>query len=127
MADSFVDHKPEKKYVRNTYHAHLCRKLSVENTGRYKFGEEYCRLHEDVWNECARVLKSGGKFILNTKNFVHSGITTNVTGFHVGTLESIGFEVINVMNIPTSGLRYGSNPNRVEYETITELEYNRIA
>ena len=46
MADSFIDHKPEKQYKRNTYTHCLGRKLSENNSGGMQFGEKYKELHK---------------------------------------------------------------------------------
>ena len=119
MADSFIDHKPEKSYIRNTYHHTLGRTPSSRNTGRYHFGEEYLALHEQVYAECKRVLKPGGKFVLNTKNFIHSSVETNVTGSHAQLLTNLGFVIEKSEKFPVNGFKLGANRNRVEFETIS--------
>jgi tRNA G10 N-methylase Trm11 len=123
MADSFTDHKLEKAYVRNTYHHHLKRKLSVYNTGRYHFGNTYLSLHRHIWKEVARVLKHDGKIVLNTKNFIHNNIITDVTGAHINILKENEFDIDVQFDVPTNGLQFGANRNRVGYETITLLKY----
>ena len=121
MADSFTDNHPEKAYIRNTYHHHLKRKPSLNNTGGLHFGERYLHLHKIIYSECARVIKPGGKFIINTKNFIHSAIETDVTQSHLNLLHDLDFVLISQQNIPTSGLTFGANRSRVKYETISEL------
>lgn len=121
MADSFTDHQPEKAYVRNTYRHKLGRKPSAGNTGIYYFGNQYLILHEMIYVECNRVLKPGGKFILNTKNFVHTNIETDVTGSHITILNNLGFSVKEKIDIPVPGLTYGANRQRVDFESITLL------
>jgi hypothetical protein len=121
MADTFTDHCPEKQYVRNTYRHRLGRKPSVNNTGGYQFGDRYLDLHRLVYGECMRVLKPGGKFVLNTKNFIHRDVETDVTGAHTSLLTGYGFQVTGQREVPTVGLKFGANRNRVQYETITLL------
>jgi len=121
MADSFVDKKPERHYKRNTYHHTLGRKPSFHNTGLYHFGKRYLNLHEMIYKECKRVLKPNGVFVLNTKNFIHSGVETDVTNAHLCILSGMGFVVKELRSVPTNGLKYGDNRTRVQHEQITKL------
>ena len=70
MADS---HDAKDGSSRNTYTHKLGRKLDVNNSGKMQWGNEYKKLHTKAWNECFRVLKNDGVFILNFKNHIKKG------------------------------------------------------
>jgi SAM-dependent methyltransferase len=122
MADSFTDHQTEKQYKRNTYTHQLGRKLSDNNSGAMQWGEKYRELHLKAWAECARVLKPNALFCLNISNHIRNGKEVFVTEWHVGTLENMGFYVLEHRKIETRRNRMGQNGNaRVQYESIVLL------
>ena len=119
MADSFIDHKSEKKYTRNTYTHQLGRKLSDNNSGAMQWGSKYKQLHQKAWKECYRVLKTNGLFCLNISNHIRKGKEVLVTEWHVQELKAIGFIVIEHRKIETRRNRMGQNKNaRVQYESV---------
>jgi DNA modification methylase len=119
MADSFIDHKPEKKYVRNTYTHCLGRKLAQNNTGGMQWGPAYKTLHIKAWNECWRVLKSGGMLVLNISDHIRAGKVVPVSNWHAETLQNIGFELKNCIKVETPRNRFGANRKlRVEHEFV---------
>jgi DNA modification methylase len=87
MADSFIDHQSEKKYTRNTYTHSIGRKLSANNSGAMQWGDKYRGLHRKAWVECFRVLKPGGKFVLNISNHIRKGQELFATEWHIEELE----------------------------------------
>lgn len=122
MADSFIDHQPEKKYKRNTYTHQLGRKLSDNNSGSMQWGEKYRDLHLKAWAECSRVLKPSGLFCLNISNHIRNGKEVFVTEWHIETLENMGFYVLEHRKIETRRNRMGQNGNaRVHYESVVLL------
>lgn len=122
MADSFIDHQPEKKYKRNTYTHQLGRKLSDNNSGAMQWGKKYRELHLKAWAECARVLKPGGLFCLNISNHIRKGKEVFVTEWHIEVLRNIGFSVLEHRKIKTRRNRMGQNGNvRVQYESVVLL------
>jgi len=119
MADSFIDHQIEKKYKRNTYTHALGRKLSDNNSGGMQWGVEYRKLHVKAWQECSRVLKNGGVFILNISDHIRAGKRVEVTDWHIGILCELGFKEIEHIKCETRRQRFGQNHSlRVKYESI---------
>ena len=119
MADSFQDHQVDKKYKRNTYRHTLGRKLSDNNSGGMQWGEKYRTLHFKAWQECFRVLKKGGTFILNISDHIRAGQVIAVTDWHITTLIEIGFIKREHIKVETKRQRFGQNGSlRVGYESI---------
>lgn len=125
MADHFIDHQTHKNYVRNTYRHCLNRPLHSNNSGKMQWGEEYKKFHIVVWNECKRVLRKNGLFILNISDHIRMGERINVSKWHVGVLEKVGFELLKKIEIETPRQRMGSNSKlRTEYEYIFVFRNN---
>ena len=119
MADHFVDHQPHKNYVRNTYRHCLGRSLNPNNSGRMQWGNKYKALHTAVWKECERVLKKDGLFILNISDHIRAGKQIYVSDWHVKTLTSMKFELLESLRIETPRQRMGKNSElRVGYESV---------
>lgn len=109
MADHFVDHQPHKNYVRNTYRHCLGRSLNPNNSGRMQWGNKYKELHTAVWKECERVLKKDGLFILNISDHIRAGKRICVSDWHVKTLTSMQFELLESLRVETPRQRMGKN------------------
>lgn len=121
MADSFTDHQVEKNYKRNTYTHCLGRKLDYWNAGQMQWGEVYRVTHFIVWKECRRVLRPGGRFVLNISDHIRNKQVVPVSDWHKRTLIALGFEYHDELSyqVPTPRQRQGANGNlRVEYENI---------
>lgn len=119
MADSFIDHQPQKKYKRNTYTHVLGRPLTENNSGKIQWGTEYRDLHVKAWEECFRVLKNDGIFILNISDHIRQGKIIEVTQWHINTLVDLGFILTNHEKVNTKRQRFGQNGNlRVDYESV---------
>jgi tRNA G10 N-methylase Trm11 len=108
MADS---HDAKDGSLRNTYTHKLGRKLSCNNSGKMQWGDEYKKLHIKAWNECYRVLKEDGIFILNFKNHIKNGKEVDVFSWHVLELLKIGFSIEKIKQVKTSGNGFGQNGN----------------
>lgn len=137
MNDYFAS-DPDDASARNTY-IHRARALTGnagmefgdDNSARWHFGtERYNEIHLCAWHECARVLRRGGRFILNTKNGVgkarrggkDAADMGNVTAWHVGVLELFGLVVTKRFEVDVPGLRQGANADkRVGHEDVTVL------
>lgn len=127
MADSFIDHQEEKKYKRNTYMHQLGRRLSANNSGAMQWGDQYKELHRRAWRECRRVLKPGGKFLLNISNHIRKGKEMFVTEWHVEELESLGFAVVDFRQVETKRNTMGQNGNiRVKHENVVLLKKGAV-
>lgn len=119
MADSFIDHKPEKNYKRNTYTHCLGRKLSENNSGAMQWGDKYRALHEKAWCEVKRVLKPRGLFVLNISDHIRNGEVVAVSDWHKTTILNLGFKLVKTIQIETPRNRFGANSKaRVEFEKV---------
>ena len=92
---------------KNTYTDFVGKELDKGNTGGIIWGPEYEGIHKDAYKESFRVLKPGGVFILNMKDWPTSrikpkkGSIVNVedcivkaTDWHISALEEAGFNTI---------------------------------
>ena len=119
MADHF-NAKDSSKRI--TYRHFLGHPLKEENTGRMQWGEKYQNKHIEIYNELSRVLKVGGKFILNISDHIRKGEIVNVSDWHKNTLIRLGFNVIDDLKIETPRMGFGQNRKlRVSHERIIEL------
>lgn len=97
------------KSRRITYRHYIGRKLNPNNSGGMPWGNRYRELHRNVWAECTRVLRPDGLFLLNCKNHIRAGNEVDVTGWHVETLESLGYTELSRTYVKTPGHREGRN------------------
>lgn len=104
LADAFYN--AHDREGRRTYAFDLGRPLSDGNGAGLAFGDEYRELHRDVWAAVVEVLKPGGMFLLNCKDFTRDGKIVPVTGWHVGELVRLGLRVIDIRTLPAAGLPY---------------------
>lgn len=109
-----------------TYITHLGKNLSNENSGRLLWGPRYRAFHISAWQESARVLYSGGLFVLNIKNHIRDGDEMFVTEWHIETLEGLGFRLLDHRHIDSPGIGRGENrEKRVPYESIVLFRKER--
>ncbi len=120
------------QYKRLTYRHTLPvdRELHPNNSGRMAWGKKYRALHEKAWAEAFRVLipqsndhPHAGLFVLNIKNHyrtkerkidgekVKRQELQQVAEWHIETLENIGFELEQRIDVQTPGMRFGQNGN----------------
>lgn len=119
MADKLPDNG---KYKRMGYADKLGRNLNPDNSGTMQWGEEYRLFHIKAWKEATRVLCFGGMFILNIKNHIRNGAEQFVTEWHIETLLSFGYKLIEHEKIKTPSMRYGKNGEvRIEYESVIKF------
>jgi len=109
------------KYVK-TYSTALGRMLNKNNSGSMQWGDSYREFHIKAWTECKRVLRNNGTFILNIKNHIRNGQEQLVTEWHVSTLTSINFSVMEHIKVQVPSMRKGTNSEkRIPYESIIRL------
>ncbi len=114
MADTYVDGSD-----RITYTARLGRKLSANNAGSMQWGAKYRELHEKAWREVHRILKPSGLFVLNVSDHIRKGKRVYVSQWHLSTVKSLGFLLIDVKAVKTRRMRRGQNyDKRVDEEYI---------
>ena len=66
--------------------------------------------------------RSGRMFILNTSDHIRNGKVQQVTDWHLSTASSLGFEMIDRIEVPTPRMRNGANSSaRIEKETVAVL------
>jgi DNA modification methylase len=106
MADH---HEAKDNSKRNTYTHVLGRKLANNNTGAMHWGDDYKRLHEDVYAECFRVLKLNGILLINMKNHIRNGVEIEVNKWHIECLVKLGFDLEKTLTVPLKGNGFGAN------------------
>jgi hypothetical protein len=106
MADH---HDAKDASTRRTYKHDLGRDLHPNNAGQLQWGKQYRAFHILAWTEAIRVLRSGGRFVLNVKDHIRAGKRQYVAGWHVSTLCRLGLDLTFHIEVGTPGMRYGEN------------------
>jgi len=85
-----------------------------------QWGQQYREFHLQAWNEAVRVLRSGGRFVLNIKDHIRDGVQQPVSAWHVATLTALGLELNAELSqgVPTRHLRQGTNTERAGQELV---------
>jgi hypothetical protein len=86
---------------------------------RHALGAKYRAFHEKVWAQIPGLLVGPRLFLLNIKDHVRHRERQPVAAWHVSTLESFGFKVIERREVGTGGLSHG--PNRERFPDILVL------
>jgi SAM-dependent methyltransferase len=116
-----ADHHEAKDGSRRiTYTHNLGRPLQPNNTGDARFpSPKYNTLHQAAWREVYRVLKPGGLFVLNVKDFIRGGERIKVTSWHRAVCVGIGFKLLEFHGVPCPGMKFGENHEaRVDEEMV---------
>lgn len=112
-------HEAKDGSLRRSYKHDLGRDLHPNNSGTLHWGEEYRLFHRMAWDEVQRVLRPGGRFILNVKNHIRGGEEQHVVEWHIGVLIRRGWHLLHIHPIPAKGMRFGQNHQaRVGYEYV---------
>lgn len=107
MADNYDGRDGSR---RHTYRIALRRPLTDGNGAALHWGPKYRRLHIDVWREAAAVLRPGGLFVVNVKDFIRKRKPVHVADWHRRVLTRvIGLELLEDRFVQTPGLRDGAN------------------
>lgn len=123
MADNFSPAPSTKKWRRIGYRFALGRRLHDRNTGQMHWGEEYRFMHRQAWAEVARVLEPGGRFVLNVSDHIKGGEVVRVSDWHRETCKSLGFVLLEHVQVATPRMRFGQNHKaRVEHENVYVFE-----
>lgn len=105
--------------VRRSYTHDLGRVLSPHNSGSLQWGEEYREFHRQAWGEVVRVLRNGGRFILNVSDHIRKGRRQFVSSWHVETLLGLGLRLAQAVMVETPRHREGANrESRIDYEFV---------
>jgi tRNA G10 N-methylase Trm11 len=120
LADS---HEAKDGSLRRSYRHDLGRALHSDNSGSLHWGPAYRHFHDKAWNEAVRVLRPGGRFVLNVSDHIRRGVRQPVSGWHVRSLLSLGLELVDIVPVATRRLRQGENRQfRVDGELVVALE-----
>jgi SAM-dependent methyltransferase len=116
MADH---HEAKDGSRRNTYRHALGEPLQPNNSGQLQWGESYRAFHVEAWQEVWRVLRPGGRFVLNISDHIRKGKAVPVSRFHKLLLLNLGFQLVDAYEVKTPRQRHGQNGNlRVECEWV---------
>lgn len=125
LADSY---DADDAHERRSYHHDLGRKPSKGSaaTMQWRGADEgdYCTLHDAAWCEAVRVLRPGGRLILNIKDHVRGGQIQDVSAWHADVLcRRLGLLLAAWRAVPTPGLRSGENGDaRVPVEYVIAFD-----
>lgn len=112
-------HEARDDSKRITYRHQLGRKLHPNNAGQLQWGEKYRLFHAEAWAEAVRVLKPGGRFVLNVSDHIRSGVVQKVVEWHVDELQRLELQLVSDIEVPTRRMGFGANRNvRVEHEHV---------
>lgn len=116
MADQYLPPTTDTS-KRFTYAIALGRKCSANSSAAMQWhngpaGDPYRQLHADVWDECDKVLRPGGRVVLNCKNHVRKGQEQYVTEWHTDYLQSKGYALLRDYELATSGIKFSPNQRR---------------
>jgi hypothetical protein len=121
MADH---HEAKDGSQRATYRHKLGRALTDGNSGAMQWGDGYRVFHEQAWTEAVRVLRPGGRFVLNIKDHIRAGEHQDVAGWHLATLQRLGGRIVALRTVAAAGNRYGANGHlRVDAEIVAALDF----
>ena len=116
MADH---HNAKDGSRRNTYKHCLGHDLHPDNSGAMQWGDAYREFHVKAWTESKRVLRPGGRFLLNCKDHIRKGEHIRVTDWHLACLMDLGFEFVRWERVNTPGNRQGANGKlRINHENL---------
>lgn len=125
LADSYdADDAAERR----SYHHDLGRKPSKGSTATMQWRgadeDDYCTVHDAAWCEAVRVLKPGGRLILNIKDHIRGGQIQDVSAWHADVLcRRLGLMLAAWRAVPTPGLRSGENADaRVPVEYVIAFD-----
>jgi len=101
------------------------RQLHSDNAGTLKATQEpYWAFHACAWAEVHRVLRPGGRFVLNVSDFISNGAVVPVVERHTDLVLMIGFTLVKEFRVTTRRLRYGAN-SAVRVPTESVLVFDR--
>lgn len=100
MADHHDAYDPQ---TRHTYRHDLGRELDHDNSGAMQWGDDYRAFHRTAWSEAVRVLRPGGRFVLNIKDHIRGGKWQDVAGWHLMILVGMRLRPVAVRPVAVAG------------------------
>jgi DNA modification methylase len=117
------NHKAKDASVRRSYTHDLGRELADDNSGAMQWGPKYRDFHRAAWLESKRVLKPGGRLVLNISDHIRQKKRQYVSSWHTATLIAMGFELVDGARVETPRLRSGSHSaSRVRSELVLAFD-----
>lgn len=114
-----ADHHNAKDPSRRRSYTHdLGRPLTPGNAGALQWGDAYRDFHVAAWAEVRRLLRPGGRLVLNVSDHIRGGRVALVTAWHVAALAELDFRLAERVEVPTPRLRYGANADKRKAVTI---------
>lgn len=138
-------HNARDKSKRNTYRHYHGEPLHPNNSGAMPWGPKYWEFHKKAWMEARRVLRPGGPFVLDIKDFLKTVplhrtkqpyfrvesvneakgkavVRVLVTRWHCDLLEYYGFAECYRVDVPCPGNRQGANgQQRIDTHTVIKF------
>ena len=105
MADH---HNARDGSVRRSYTHDLGRTLSLTNSGVMQWGGRYRDFHRSAWTEAERVLRPGGRLVLNISDHIRQNQRQYVASWHTQTLLDFGFVLADSARVVTPRMRAGA-------------------
>lgn len=105
-------HNAKDGSVRRSYTHDLGHSLHPDNAGGLQWGEEYKEFHRAAWREAVRVLKPGGRFVIDIKNHIRKGEVQHVLEWHDDFFTELGLRPAGGQQVGVRHLRQGANPER---------------
>lgn len=96
------------KSKRMGYAVSLGRKCTPGSGAALAWGDQYRDLHRRVWDECARVIRPGGLWVVNVSSFIAAGEYQPVMEWHVDQVAARA-RVLSLRAVQTRRMRYGEN------------------
>jgi len=124
----FADHHKAKDGSKRRGYTHdIGRALHPHNSGQLYWGPKYWDFHNLAWTEALRVLRPGGRFVLNCKDFPRTkkGVTEiiRVTDWHLARLQNMGMAFVKWEKVNVTGNGHGANKkNQLNYENVILLQ-----
>lgn len=115
-----ADHHNAKDPSRRVgYKFALGRDPSSGSSATLHWGQGYRIFHAGAWIEAIRVLKLGGRFVLNISDIITDKRVVKTSLWHRDMLESWGMTQEEIRYVRTPRMRFGANSHlRVPYEHV---------
>lgn len=116
MADHHNASDPSKRVG---YKFSLGRDPHPESSAILNWGPKYQALHVEAWGEAIRVLKMGGRFVLNISDHIRRSRVIPVARWHINVLQDLGLTRKETRFVTSPRMRFGANSRRrVPYEQV---------
>lgn len=120
-------HNAQDGSPRRSYTHDLGRTLHDNNTGSLHWGDAYRELHLMAWGEVLRVVRPGGRFVVNLKNHIRGGVEMPVVEWHISRILEFGWELAHIVPVEAKGMRYGQNhAARLDHEFLLVFDKRNV-